>query len=244
MFLIIEKAFWNAHHTHVLYRIIYTSGRQHAYWMYLHHNGQIRTSICKSFCKLIFEPILKPPEWEITFFFLHFFSYRVEFAQVSFILRSKFVFKISYFNRNVAEPLLKKLQLSDINSKPTVYTFVHLIVFFGQSQYRDHLARKKKKTKQKTKQQQQIVQIWVLNVRSTKYLVYLTCRVGFGLQGGLTTRDEMCETFLYYYPRLDIMVCDSFPNVNQMFNMTFDIDRGLGECVYVLDRIICVDRDS
>ncbi|KAH3710540.1 DBH-like monooxygenase protein 1 homolog isoform X2 [Dreissena polymorpha] len=40
--------------------------------------------------------------------------------------------------------------------------------------------------------------------------------------GGLTTRDEMCEAFIYHYPRLDLNVCESRPDMNTIFNRTFN----------------------
>ena len=42
---------------------------------------------------------------------------------------------------------------------------------------------------------------------------YLDHDVLMYLQGGLSTRDEMCLSFLVYYPRTSLTVCQSFPTV-------------------------------
>lgn len=32
-------------------------------------------------------------------------------------------------------------------------------------------------------------------------------------QGGLSTRDEMCLSFLLYYPRINLSRCESLPDI-------------------------------
>jgi len=35
----------------------------------------------------------------------------------------------------------------------------------------------------------------------------------FFLQGGLSTRDEMCLSYLLYYPRVNLARCESLPEI-------------------------------
>lgn len=39
--------------------------------------------------------------------------------------------------------------------------------------------------------------------------------------GGLSTREEMCESIMYYYPRTDLFICGSVPDMNTMLNTSF-----------------------
>ena len=49
------------------------------------------------------------------------------------------------------------------------------------------------------------------NSSSTSMLLWT---MTFFMQGGESTREEMCQALLYYYPRTELTNCGSFPDPN------------------------------
>ena len=52
---------------------------------------------------------------------------------------------------------------------------------------------------------------WKQFISSFVILSYLSCP-----QGGLSTHDEMCVSYLFYYPKMAVGLCTSLPTVEQM----------------------------
>jgi len=46
------------------------------------------------------------------------------------------------------------------------------------------------------------------------------------MQGGLSTEQEMCVVFLYYYPKIPLTLCETVPDTESLFNY-FGITRAL-----------------
>jgi len=44
------------------------------------------------------------------------------------------------------------------------------------------------------------------------------------MQGGLSTEQEMCMVFLYYYPKVTLTLCETAPKTNELVNY-FGIER-------------------
>lgn len=67
---------------------------------------------------------------------------------------------------------------------------------------------------------------------------YTTSRRSDPVFGGLSTREEMCESLMYYYPQLDVMACTSVPEMWTQYNYTKDgkrlFDEGPDSFKYVM----------